>query len=80
LQSFLIKASKPQKNSYENGKISKEGQMKEKERNAIEKNEIDEKRAPAYEPPEIITYSSEQIVEKIGPAQTCTPSVTCATL
>ncbi len=61
-------------------KFQRRGQMKEKGRKTIERNETHEDKAPAYEPPEIITYSSEQIVEKIGPAQTCTPSVTCATL
>jgi hypothetical protein len=28
---------------------------------------------PIYEPAKIITYTSEQILEEIGPAQTCSP-------
>jgi hypothetical protein len=60
-------------------KNQRRGQMMEKERKTMERNEKHEDKAPAYEPPEIITYSSEQIVEKIGPAQTCS-GVTCATL
>jgi len=28
---------------------------------------------PTYEPAKIITYTSEQILEEIGPAQTCSP-------
>jgi len=27
-----------------------------------------------YEPPRITTYTSEEILEKIGPAQACSPS------
>ncbi len=30
---------------------------------------------PEYVPPKITTYTSEQILEKIGPAQTCSPTV-----
>lgn len=29
---------------------------------------------PDYEPPEIITYTGEQILEQIGPAQACSPT------
>jgi len=29
---------------------------------------------PDYEPPKIITYTSEQILEQIGPAMACSPS------
>jgi hypothetical protein len=28
---------------------------------------------PKYQPPKIIVYSSEEILEKIGPAQACSP-------
>ncbi|MDJ0764302.1 MAG: hypothetical protein QNJ97_15080 [Myxococcota bacterium] len=28
---------------------------------------------PEYEPPKIIEYTSEQILEEIGPAQACSP-------
>jgi hypothetical protein len=30
-----------------------------------------EKEIPRYEPPRIITYTSEQILEQIGPAMAC---------
>ena len=33
-----------------------------------------EKEIPRYEPPRIITYTSEQILEQIGPAMACSPS------
>jgi hypothetical protein len=29
---------------------------------------------PGYAPPKIVTYTSEQILEEIGPAQACSPS------
>ena len=29
---------------------------------------------PVYEPPRIITYTSEEILEQIGPAMACSPS------
>ncbi len=29
---------------------------------------------PAYSPPEIVTYTHDEIVEIIGPAMACTPS------
>ena len=28
---------------------------------------------PEYEPPKIITYTSDEILEEIGPAQACSP-------
>lgn len=33
-----------------------------------------EKILPKYEPPRIITYTEEDILEQIGPAQACSPS------
>jgi len=33
---------------------------------------------PEYIPPKIVTYTSEQILEQIGPAQACSPDP-CAT-
>ncbi|MDY6971706.1 MAG: hypothetical protein SV775_05195 [Thermodesulfobacteriota bacterium] len=33
---------------------------------------------PRYEPPRIVSYTSEEILEQIGPAQACSPSP-CAT-
>lgn len=32
-----------------------------------------------YEKPKVITYSEDEILDIIGPAQTCTGSPTCAT-
>jgi hypothetical protein len=29
---------------------------------------------PAYVPPTIVTYTSEEILEQIGPAMACSPS------
>jgi len=29
---------------------------------------------PSYEPPRIITYTSDEILEQIGPAMACSPS------
>ncbi|MEW6440067.1 MAG: hypothetical protein AB1640_03950 [bacterium] len=28
---------------------------------------------PEYKPPKIVTYTSEEILEQIGPAQACSP-------
>ena len=33
-----------------------------------------ENRNPVYEPPTITTYSSEEILEQVGPAQACSPA------
>jgi len=30
-------------------------------------------RRPDYTPPKIVTYTSEEILEQIGPAQACSP-------
>jgi hypothetical protein len=35
--------------------------------------EFRENQIPQYVPPLIITYTSEEVLEKIGPAQTCSP-------
>jgi hypothetical protein len=32
------------------------------------------KEMPRYEPPRITTYTSEQILEQIGPAMACSPT------
>ncbi len=29
---------------------------------------------PEYEPPRIVTYTSEELLEQIGPAMACSPS------
>ncbi len=29
---------------------------------------------PKYEPPRIVTYTSEELLEQIGPAMACSPS------
>ena len=36
-----------------------------------EGKESKQKKAPKYEPPKIITYTSKEILEEIGPAQAC---------
>jgi len=38
-----------------------------------------EKVIPRYERPRIITYTQEDILEQIGPAQACSPNVTTGT-
>jgi len=50
--------------------------MKTIEDNAIEKN--NESVKTSYVPPKIITYTSEELLEQIGPAMACSPSP-CAT-
>jgi len=50
--------------------------MKTIEDNAIEKNS--ESAKTNYVPPQIITYTSEELLEQIGPAMACSPSP-CAT-
>ncbi len=32
---------------------------------------------PQYEPPAIITYDGDDIIEELGPAQTCTGDTGC---
>ncbi len=32
---------------------------------------------PKYVPPKIVTYTSEEILEQMGPAMACTSGVTC---
>ena len=32
------------------------------------------KPSPTYEAPKVITYSEDEIIELLGPAQTCSPS------
>lgn len=43
-----------------------------------ESKPVEEKRhrdsLPAYEPPKIVTYSSDDLLELIGPAQACSPA------
>jgi hypothetical protein len=36
--------------------------------------ELDPGRLPDYVPPKIVTYSSEELLEQVGPALTCSPS------
>lgn len=47
------------------------------ERKPLKKKENVTKRDPEtdseYIPPQIVTYTSEQIMEQIGPAQACSP-------
>jgi hypothetical protein len=38
----------------------------EKEQEKVEK--------PQYEPPKVVTYSGDDLLEEMGPAQSCTPS------
>jgi len=35
---------------------------------------------PAYIPPKIKTYTSDEILEQIGPAQACSPGPGCAAM
>jgi hypothetical protein len=35
---------------------------------------MEKARLNTYEPPRIITYSSDDILEELGPAQACSPS------
>lgn len=37
---------------------------------------MDEIRLPEYEPPEVITYTDEEILEQLGPAQALYGSIT----
>ncbi|MBC2717231.1 MAG: hypothetical protein HF978_18145 [Desulfobacteraceae bacterium] len=48
--------------------------MEKKETNVNNEMEESKKRpVPIYEPPKIITYTSEEILEEIGPAHACSP-------
>lgn len=39
-----------------------------------EKSEEQQNPKPEYVPPQIVTYTSEEILEQIGPAQACSPA------
>jgi hypothetical protein len=46
-------------------------------KSGTKKNDLDRKQSnakPEYIPPKIITYTKEDILEKIGPALACSPS------
>jgi hypothetical protein len=53
--------------------IDERQQKKEKGTKETERNKM-----PEYIPPKIITYSSDEILEEIGPAMACSPAP-CAT-
>jgi hypothetical protein len=38
------------------------------------KNERSENMKKEYEAPKVLTYSEDEIIEMLGPAQTCSPS------
>lgn len=38
------------------------------------RNSEETKILPKYEPPRVVTYTEEEILEQIGPAQACSPS------
>ncbi len=44
--------------------------LREREENSSDQ----ETRNPEYIPPTITTYSSEEILEQVGPAQACSPA------
>jgi len=44
---------------------------------ADEKPDTTGQQKPVYEPPKIITYTSEEILEEIGPAMACSPDPWC---
>lgn len=47
------------------------GKKAEEEKRTIREKEPEPR--PEYIPPRIVTYTSEQILEQIGPAQACSP-------
>jgi len=48
--------------------------MEIKEENGLAADKQMQTELPAYEPPKIVTYTSEQILEQIGPAMACSPT------
>ncbi len=49
--------------------------MEKRENKITKESEVSEQiNLPKYEPPKIITYTSDDIEELIGPAQACSPS------
>jgi hypothetical protein len=48
--------------------------METKRTDRKNKTERTTKEKPVYVPPEVTTYTSEEILEQIGPAQACSPS------
>jgi hypothetical protein len=49
----------------------------EKSKKVVTGGAVEDNR-PAYESPKIVTYTSEQILEQIGPAMACVSSPTCS--
>ena len=43
----------------------------------LEKKKIPEEMKKIYIPPEIVTYTSEEIIEQIGPAHACSGANPC---
>ena len=54
--------------------------MKENKNITTEQTNKDNNSIPEYEPPRIVTYTEEEILEQIGPAQACSPSPCLTTL
>jgi hypothetical protein len=42
--------------------------------NPQDQEELNQGNLPVYVPPKIVTYSSEELLEQVGPALTCSPS------
>lgn len=51
-------------------------EIKVKETRNIRKTEKDP--VPEYIPPKIVTYTSDEILEQIGPAMACSPNPECS--
>ena len=46
---------------------------KEKEKDTIKRLQKEKKERPIYEKPKVITYSGDELLKELGPAQACTP-------
>lgn len=47
--------------------------MEDKKLSSIKNQENKQNPLPEYVPPKIITYTQEQILEQVGPAEACSP-------
>lgn len=51
--------------------------MNKDENKVVNDKQCEEEKKPVYVSPEITSYTSEEIIEKIGPAVACSGTPTC---
>ena len=44
----------------------------------MDMDKLKEKELPKYEPPQVVTYTGDEILEELGPAETCSYHGSCS--